>query len=227
MLRPTKLAPMTLVVFLFILMTGCGRETIKGEGAFKQEHRETKAFSGVDIDGDYVILAKMGKPAELVISSNPNILPHILSSVESDILTIKNDKSVNLQPSVTQNIWFTAEQFNTLHLSGNIQFQMLDVNSDNLDCLFSGSHKVLLKGKVTTLKVVTSGTANFDARDLQVQDADIEINGSGVVAVNVSDHLKVNINGDGQVVYYNGKPKIEQTIKGAGQVNSAFGAVEH
>jgi len=221
-----KFTPLALVAVIFFLMTGCGHESIKGEGDAKTEPREVAAFTGITVDGDYAILGKMGKPTEVVIGSNPNILPYIQATVESGILTVKNDDKVVLHPTHTQNIWFTTEEFHTLNLSGDTQFQFLDLNSTDLDCNLSGSHKVLLKGKLTTLKVVTNGTTNFDARDVQVKDADIEINGSGIVAVNVTDNLKVKINGDGQVIYYNSKPKIEQTIKGAGQVGAAFGAVE-
>jgi hypothetical protein len=224
-LKPIKLASFALII-ISCLLTACGRESIKGEGEPKQEHREVQAFSGLEIDGDYTIIGKIGKPQEFVIASNPNILPHIKSSVDSDILTIKNDDNVNLQPTIAQHVWFTTEQFHTLRLNGNSRFQLTGLNSENLDCVFSGSQKVLLRGKAATLKVVSNGTSNIDARSLQVKDADIEINGSGIVSLMVSDHLKVNINGDGQVIYYNGKPKVDQTIHGAGQVKSAFGPLE-
>ncbi len=220
-----KLAPTILAVCLFSLMTGCGHETIKGEGAAKQEQREIKAFSGIEIDGNYAILGTIGKPDELVISSNPNILPHIKSSVDSGILIIKNDDSVNLKPSVAQKIWFTTEEFQSLRLSGNSQFQ-IELNSNKLDCEFKGSHKALLKGKLASLKIVSNGSADINAQGLQVKNAEVEINGSGLVTLSVTDNLKVKINGDGKVIYYSGQPKVEQSISGSGQVRSAFGALE-
>lgn len=220
-----KFAPLILAVCLSSLMTGCGRESIQGKGEAKQEHREIKTFSAVDINGNFDIVGTIGQPDELVISSNPNILPYIKSSVDNDTLAIKSDDSVNLQPTVTQGIWFTTNEFLSLHLSGNTQFQLANLNGDKLECDLKGSHKVFLKGKLTSLKIVTSGSTNINAQDLQVTDADIEINGSGVIAINVSNSLKVKINGDGKVIY-NGQPKVQQTINGSGQVSSAFGGLE-
>src|SRR5262245_31353985 len=137
-----KVKPFLLTLCLFSIITGCGRETITGSGEAKQEKREVSTFSGINVDGKYAILGTIGKPADLVISSNPNILPHIVSSVEDDILTIKDDKSADLQPSVDQQIWFTTETFQTLNLSGNGQFQMAKLNGKTLDCSLKGSHRV-------------------------------------------------------------------------------------
>lgn len=207
-------------------MTGCGKQSINGKGDAKQERREIKSFSGVDVDGIYIISGTIGQPNELVISSNPNILPYIKSSIDSDILTIKYDDSVKLAPSVQQTIWFTTDNFQTLNLSGNTQFQMTDVNGKQLVCKLNGSHKVFLRGKLDSLKMVINGKANINAEGLNVKDADLEINGSAIIGVQATDNLKVKINGDGKVMYYGGQPKVQQTIHGSGQVISAFGNLE-
>lgn len=217
---------LALIVSIFSFISGCGQNSIKGEGAATQERRDVKSFSGIEIDGDYAVLGTIGKQEQLVISTNPNILPYIKSTISNDILTIKSDDSVKLQPTVKQNISFATQELNSVLLSGNMQFQMNSLNSKNLECTFNGSNKAALQGRATKLKIIINGSANINTNSLEVHDAEIEINGSGTVAVNVSDNLKVKINGDGKVVYSNGKPKIEQSITGSGKVVSAFGVLE-
>ncbi|MBA3662299.1 MAG: DUF2807 domain-containing protein [Gammaproteobacteria bacterium] len=226
MLIYTKAVPLVLIVFLVPLLTGCERKYIKGEGTATQESRKITNFSTIEADGEYHIKGTIGTPEELVISSNPNLIPYIKSSVDNKILTIHVDDSVKLLPSVQQNIWFTTDQLHTLNLKGNSQFEMYDLNDKQLNCTFKGTHIVMLKGIITNLKIVINGNANVNAQGLQVRDAEIEINGSGLVGVDISNNLKVKINGDGKVLYYNHQPKVEQTISGSGEVSNAFGALE-
>jgi len=224
--RFIKFLFLPLIVSLCLLISGCGHETIKGEGASKQEKREVSQFSGLEVDGAYAILGKVGSPQELVIASNPNILPYINTSVDDDMLIIKSKGSVKLQPSGSQNIWFTAKQLNTLRLKGASQFQITNVGTDDFNVSLEGSHKVYLKGKANSLTVKINGSSTINAKNLSVDDANIEINGSGVVALKVANNLKVKINGDGRVIYYDTQPKVEQTINGSGVVSSAFGALD-
>ena len=205
------------------LVTSCSRETLTGTGAAKQEHRNFKEFSGLNVSGNYEILGTKGMPEKFVISSNANILPYIETWVKDAVLTVEDKKSVTLHPTVTQNIWFTIPKLESVTLNGSSVFQFPELDADKLTLNLSGSHHLLLTGKASEVDVTISGSSEVDARDLITDSAKVAINGSGTVYVNPSKALKITINGSGKVVYFSQAPKIEQNISGSGEVLSSFG----
>ena len=215
-----------LLTSALLAVTSCSNESITGTGKPKQEVRNFSEFKGINVSGNYEILGSPGKPEKFIISTNENILPYILTSVKKGVLTVESKKSVSLHPTVTQNIWFTVPEFNSLELSGSSIFQFLDLNGDELKITLSGSHHLLLTGKATSIDLTISGSSDVDARKLNVDDAKVVINGSSTVYLNPANNLKVTINGEGKVVYFSEAPKVEQVINGAGQVISNFGKID-
>lgn len=214
-----KLIGCATIACLLTTVSACSKQDdVKGTGNAKQETREVSAFSGINITGKYSIMGKIGSPQEFTISSNENILPHIKSSVDSGILVIADDDSVNVYPTVPQSIWFTAESISSISIDGASSFQLTGLNTDKLTIALAGAHTIYLEGKVGDLKLEANGSSNINAKDLTVDNAEIELNGSGVAGVSVKNNLKININGDGQVIYYNYQPKVEETVRGSGKI---------
>tara|TARA_R110000868_G_scaffold210193_2_gene460216 strand:+ start:2009 stop:2695 length:687 start_codon:yes stop_codon:yes gene_type:complete len=219
------LTRLTLGLCLAATLTGCGREKVTGTGTEKQEVRNTAEFTGLNVNGNYAIAGSIASPQKVVIGSNENILPYITSSVSSDVLMIDQKSSVELTPTVEQKIWFFTNEFNSLTLTGASQFQFLGLKTDKLNISLTGSHRLIFTGTAGNLHIVVHGNSDIDAKKLLVENADIEINGDSTVLLNPTKTLKVTINGNGKVVYYNKEPKIEKIINGSGQVISGFGGI--
>lgn len=214
-----KLLASSITIGLITSFAGCSKhEEIKGTGNSHQETREVSKFSGIKVAGDYSVIGKIGSPQEFTMASNKNVLPYITTEVDDGVLVIAYDENVDVFPSVPQSIWFTGEEIKSIALDGTTNFQLTGINTDELTIALAGSHTVYLDGKAANLHLKVSGSSNFNAKNLDVSNADIEINGSGVAGVTVKDNLKVTIKGDGQVMYYNYQPKVEESIKGSGRV---------
>jgi hypothetical protein len=203
-----------------LTVTSCSHEQVNGKGAPKQETRDVSEFTGININGNYMIQGTIGTPQKFVIGTNEDLLPYIKSSVSSDVLVIENKSSTDLHPTVSQNIWFTVKSFNNLTMTGTSQFQLPNIDSDSLRLTLTGSHRVFLSGKAAELFIVINGNTDVDARNLVAEKATIEINGSSQVLLDASKKLNVKINGNGKVIYFNDQPAIDQTVNGSGQVVS-------
>ncbi|WKN44626.1 head GIN domain-containing protein [Tunicatimonas pelagia] len=81
----------------------------------------------------------------------------------------------------------------------------LDVAS--LDIESAGTANMNLSGNAQEINIVNDGTGTIDAFELACQDADVEVNGTGVVRVHASERLRAEANGFGAAVKYRGEPR--------------------
>jgi hypothetical protein len=211
---------------LTVALSGCGREQVTGTGEGKQDVRNVAEFSGINVNGNYEIVGSMGSPQKVVVFSNENLLPYITSTVKSSVLMIDTSKSADIKPTIIQKMWFFSDVFDSLTLNGASRFQFLDLKAKKLVISLTGAHQLLFSGTGTDIDIVINGNSDVDAKNLAVENATIEINGSSSVLINPSKTLKVKINGNGKVIYFNKEPKIEQTINGSGQVINGFGMTQ-
>lgn len=215
----------TLILCLSLLIAGCGRQEIRGEGDFKKEVREVNTFNGLEVDGNYSINGQTGNKQILNIASNENLLPFIETDVSSNVLHVTYKSSYDLVPTAQQQILFSVQQFNSLTMSGASTFQFPNLNTDTLTITLSGAHRLYIAGKATEINITSNGSSSVNAKDLVVDKATIKMIGSGQIVISPKQELNVEINGSGTVVYFGKDPKISQTIHGSGKVSSAFGAV--
>ncbi len=213
----------TLIGLAIVAMSGCGREHVTGTGQAKMQVRKVAEFNGVNVSGSYAVIGAMGTPEKVVISTNENLLPYIESNVKDGVLIIENSKKADIEPTVKQDIWFFASSFKSIALNGSSKFQFFDMKSDKLDINLSGSHRLLLTGTATDMHLVVNGDSDVDAKKLLIDNATVEINGSGTVSLAPAKSLNVKINGSGKVTYFTKSPKIEKSVSGAGEVINGFG----
>jgi len=105
----------------------------------------------------------------------------------------------------------------TLDGSGEIDFA---IDTDNLDVELNGSGYIYLEGDLQTLDIEISGSGWVRSFDLESDNTDIRIEGSGSAEVNVVTDLDVFISGSGDV-YYKGHPSVNAEITGSGSVIDA------
>ncbi len=77
-----------------------------------------------------------------------------------------------------------------------------------------------LSGKSTNVDVKTTGSGNFEGKELVSDNAQIYISGSGDSTIFVNNSLKARIQGSGSVLYA-GKPSSNDVkVMGSGKVKS-------
>jgi hypothetical protein len=89
------------------------------------------------------------------------------------------------------------------------------LNLEALQADIGGSATVNASGKAAKQKAVVAGAATYDAKRLQSGTARIEASGSSDVLVDSRELLEVDVSG-AATVQYAGKPRLKQSVAGAG-----------
>ncbi len=118
--------------------------------------------------------------------------------------------------NVTSDAPFSGSDQLKLGISGSGDIR-LNVNAPYIESHISGSGNIDLSGETKDSKVTITGNGDYKATDLQCENAEVHITGSGNVNVFASVKLEVHITGSGDV-YYKGTPSIQQHITGSGTI---------
>jgi len=92
------------------------------------------------------------------------------------------------------------------------------VQAERVDVDLAGSGEITLAGSARKLSVDIAGSGDIDAAALRVDSCCVDIAGSGDCRVFVTDYLKVEVAGSGDVCYYGNPRKVKQSILGSGDV---------
>ena len=112
------------------------------------------------------------------------------------------------------NIFETDDLELSINGSGRIDLELL---ADDIESFISGSGLLVLQGECDDHDIEIAGSGFIDSFELQSNDTDIRISGSGSAQVYVMDALNVLITGSGSV-FYKGFPDISATITGSGSL---------
>lgn len=215
---------------------------IKGNGNITTVNRSTSDYDSVKCAGsfDYILVA--GTEGQIKLEGESNLLPHIVTEVKNGSLYIKTEKGKNLSPSRNETIKITIpfQDLDTVSLSGSGDLWNTDqITSNELDVYLSGSGDIVLnvstknvsgkvtgsgdltlKGSTTELEANVTGSGDFHGFNLQANNADVSVTGSGDVELVCNGHLKARVTGSGDIEY-KGNPKSEDSkVTGSGSIES-------
>ena len=202
--------------FLIILSTGCDWKGIRGNGNIKTEARPVTAFTRVEAGGFYTLEWHPGAPS-CSITTDENLLSHIKTNMEGDILKIEIDGTIS--PTRGIKIAITSPSLAGVSLSGAVELNASQISGGTFALETSGATKVTLAGKVNRLLASLTGASKLKAADLLAEDVELSVTGAGKADVTASNLLRASITGAGKVSY-GGQPKsVERKISGAGKIS--------
>lgn len=230
-----------LIIALIVANSIQAQKRIKGNGNITSITRTTSDYDTVNFAGsfDYVLIS--GTEGKIRIEGEENLLQYIVTEVKNGNLNIKTEKNINLQTSRNKTIKITVpfKDIDAVSLSGSgdvwnesvisaTQFKVsvtgsgdakLEVNSSAIEAKVTGSGELDLKGKTNNLKVSISGSGEFKGYNLDANDVDVSVTGSGDAKIACNGHLKARITGSGDIKY-NGNPTTEDLkVTGSGSIS--------
>ena len=209
-------------------------ETVAADAA----QRSLKSFDRVVLLGAIDLVIAQGDAAPLRIEASEVDLPKIATEVQGTTLTIacreKNKKITQCGPTqvfvVLPNLkslevqgsgkvkGTTGFRTDTLKVgvqgSGGAEFKLY---AQKIELNIQGSGNANFSGMVDALYTTIQGSGSLLGYALEVKDANIEIQGSGNAQLHVTDTLKANIMGSGEVVY-KGAAEVSKSVRGSGSV---------
>ena len=208
---------------------------VKGEGNTVTREIAISEFTGVKLEVAGDIFITQGDDFSVTVTSQQNIIDQLERDVNNGTWDIEFDRCVKNYNELTIFITMPEIEYLAISGSGSIVSQntfnvgeidlrisgsgdmILDLEATKVDAKISGSGQMKLNGQSDIAEFKISGSGDYHAFDLQVENAEVDISGSGDAEVSVSNFLDVEITGSGDV-YYRGNPTLNVKITGSGRV---------
>lgn len=231
-----------LFIFLLFSVSACrfmGGKRVNGNGVLKSEQRAITGFKGVSVVGGMDVVLIPGTQHSVRIEADENLLQHIMTEIDGDILEISPRNRHNLNPEAGMKVYITAPVFNVVDVSGSgsvtsqsrikadkkLETEItgsgdirLDLDAPEVQMEIVGSGTITLSGNTRRFRSEINGSGDLRAFDLMSEDTEVEISGSGDAKVFASKQLGIQINGSGNVDYKGNPPAINQNVSGSGTV---------
>ncbi len=224
-----------------LLVSSCefiGDKRERGNGHVITGDRTEKNFRGVESHGNFEVSATTGNDYAVKIETDENLQQYIRTAVVDGYLKITTEDGINIDPTGPLKVYVTAPVFEKLSSSGSGDIKgeneivsegrmeiaisgsgdiNAKVRATEINASISGSGNINLSGSAQKLKTSIAGNGDINAGQLSVDEATIEIMGSGNTMINASKKLNIHIAGSGDVKY-SGNPEIHQEIMGSGNI---------
>lgn len=229
------------VCALMIASTIHAQKRIKGNGNVTTITRTTSEYDGVKFAGsfDYILVA--GKEGNITIEGEENLLQYIITEVKDGQLIVRMENRINMQTSRNKTIKITVpfESINSVSLSGSGDVWnehviaanklkvlltgsgdvKLKIKTGSLEATLTGSGDLELKGETESSLINVTGSGDFEGFDLNANDAEVSVNGSGSAQIVCNGHLKARVAGSGDIKYTGTPKKEDNKVSGSGRIS--------
>lgn len=224
------------LLFPAVLLTAC--QMVSGNGDIVQEPRDLSDFdtviSSANIDAE---ISGGAEGFSVMLECDRNLLPYIVTAVDSGELEIRVEDDVWLEPSkvCTAFVEMPAVLAVETHGSGDLvagdvgriqgitttgsgDARVAGIDTDRLTITTSGSGDVIANGDAEQLRVATSGSGDVRAKGLTAGTAEVRTSGSGDVFLTVTGSVDARTSGSGDI-HLHGNPKsVDRHSSGSGDI---------
>jgi hypothetical protein len=111
-----------------------------------------------------------------------------------------------------------VENLKSISSHGSSDITISDIDADKFTAKISGSGDVVLRGKARQLGLEIRGSGNINTKNIAAEEVEATIRGSGDITTKTSKKIRAEIYGSGNVDYYGEPQKVEQIIRGSGNI---------
>jgi len=240
-----QLAKFIIPLFFLTALLGCEKENLgdcfKSTGKIVREQRQLPSFESLELHDRINLFVSFGPEYSLTVEAGENLQEHIDTEVKSNILIIENNNRCNWVRSFKKdmNVYLTAPSIKGINYFGSGELRFLDtLNRESFTMnmyessgdafLLLNTDRAELKTHTGTGTITSSGFSDYlvtfvggngfvDARNTLGEKGLAVATNTGYIKMNVSDTLKAEISGTGNIEYY-GNPIINLTDTGEGKL---------
>ncbi len=221
---------------LMLIITSCKHESVNPT----EKTFDYNSFTGISNYTGADITITKSADYDINVSGDQKMIENLKLEVQNGILVIEFRKKLNF--NFTQlKFDIKMPELNTIELHGSGSAFSKDtfvVNKDvkleingsgSINTCFNttkntygdirGSGDINLSGKSNSFDISINGSGEIKAFKYLVNQAKVEISGSGNTEINAINNLNIEINGSGSVTY-KGKPAINSDISGSGSIEA-------
>ncbi len=231
------------IICLFTVITSYGQwGGIKGNGNITTITRTTNNYDGIKCAGNMDFILVNGNEGNITIEGEENLLDYIVTEVKGNNLVVKVKNGKSLKPSRGNSIKITIpfKDISKVSLAGSGDLWNEDpINSSNLDVSLAGSGDIVLnintsytkgavagsgdlklKGSTNNLVVKVAGSGDFHGFDLNSNNTEVSVAGSGGAEVVSNESITAKVAGSGDVVYKGNPGKEDTKVAGSGSIRT-------
>ena len=224
------------VAAIINILVGCvSYSPIRGNGNLAALEKTVSGFEKINISGSAEVHFHTSPEFRIVVTVDENLAEYVEIVTKDNVLNVgtKNGSysftkflvdvyspvltgvSVSGSGSFSSVDKITVPTFAmSVTGSGNIEGT---VECENFSARVTGSGDIIVTGNSKNADIVVTGSGEFKGNDFIIGDATVHINGSGNIVMYVTDNLKANISGSGEI-NYRGEPKIDIKNNGSGRI---------
>ncbi len=199
--------------------TGVNTGCIKGNGTVRTIRRDIRPFTELSIDGVFDAQVTTGGRPCVEITGDDNILPHIITKIDGNMLKVSTDTSICTSGSLKLNV--IQDNIEKVLSDGANTITVTGISNSSFTLGMDGSGDAEVSGKTGLFTAEISGAGTLKAKDLKARDVKVSVDGSGEAYVNASGSLDASIDGAGDIYYYGHPPEISRRLSGAGDIAEA------
>jgi hypothetical protein len=184
-----------------VILSGCSDTTITGDGTLTNKAYPVKAYSCLEVSGNFTTSWMPSGQAKLSISTDKNLLDYIEVTNENNCLVIKPKENYTLKSSQNPvTITTSSKLLNQVRFSGASTYNLKNLNSKSLKIHQSGTSNGSIDGKVDFLSVNMSGASIMNSTNLTSQNISLYISGASIISLDGKTKL-LSINTSGSSIF--------------------------
>ena len=213
----TKQVYQLVVLFGLSFLTSCDKDdhVYVGSQNLTSETREVAEFTKLKSTGVFEVSITQGTGQSVEITADNNIIGRVRTHVVNGELRL--ELSDGSYENITLRARITVEQLNGIDNSGVGNIIAQNIDTDEFTLSNSGDAEITLSGVSNNLDCFNEGAGDVRGFNFLVNNADIEVRGSGSVEISCTDILDAEIDGSGDVLY-RGNPTVNASVRGSGEV---------
>lgn len=211
-------------------------EVIYGSGDVISEERPVAGFEGLRVSSGIDVNIKQGESESMVVRADDNLMEHIQTEVEDNVLKIYTRKNIRRAKAMQVDLEYKSLNSirissagdvngeNTLH-TDNLRIGLssagdlrLDVEAEEIRCNISSSGDARLSGNAGTLVAHLSSAGDLYAFDLLTRECRVSCSSAGSARIHVTENADLRSSSAGSI-YYRGDPnQITRHTSSAGSI---------
>ena len=206
--------------------------------AAESEVRPLSGFSAVVVSGGIDLRLRQGDEYRVEASHSGGSPAAIVTTVEDGTLVIRRSRTsgwfdwfsnYSVDLTLPELAALSASGGSDVRIEGTIAGERLAIAASggadvtaavdvaDLEATTSGGADLRLSGSARTATIRTSGGSDVNARDLRVEQAEVQSSGGADIAIAVSERLVAQASGGSDIVY-TGNPATEIAVSGGADV---------
>jgi hypothetical protein len=222
-----------LLICIVAFISSCNLKTYKGDPT--TEKRSVEKYSKIKIKGPFDVRIDPNQSAGLTITAPADAFADIETRVENGELILDINSLGFMSPDIE--VVIANTQLEAISIAGSGSFSgavetkrdlrltiggsgNIDIKSnvDKVYAKISGSGNINAVGSCEMLEAAISGSGNMNFDEMEAQNADAEISGSGGMKVSVTGNLEARVSGSGSIVYFGEPETLDKTVSGSGSI---------